>query len=184
MALNRSPEVEQAIRMNPQSDLAKLIISLGRMSQYQSYCRNGMFEIVVPDFRTRRRQVFYFDQNGTRHVDRSPTTRPGNETHDHVTYEPGRYAPADLSKIPENSDLGKILHEHPTARVTRSGAGYSATWVDRSHGLPIHRAANFTGSGLLIDMLPTKSAAFKSGQDNVTAKTPKPNRLMSTKERD
>lgn len=127
---------------------------------------------------------------------RGTDRQTGDLSQERVTYEPGRYAPADLSKIPADSDLGKILREYPDANVQmviRKGKqGYSVTW-GKKFNRPTDKIPRYMGTfdmnGQQISIAQFKSGAFKSGQDKITTKTPKTNklvanRMVSKKERD
>ena len=79
----------------------------------------------------------------------------------------GRY------QIPKDSDLAKLLAEHPTAHVQSTQHGYSLTWYDaseRSHGFVGSRIARFDKNGRQVDLIATKSAAFRYGQNKIKLK--------------
>lgn len=120
-------------------------------------------------------EIVTFDLNGKRYE------RPAQQRSS-VTYEPGTYEPADVSKIPADSDLGKILGEYPDAKVnihTHKGMrSYTATWGTYPWGGPKFMA-EFDMSGHQIQSYQVKSAAFKSGQIKIQDKKLKKEQLAS-----
>lgn len=95
---------------------------------------------------------------------------------------PLTYEPADVSKIPADSDLGKILGEYPDAKVKickyEGKQEYDVTWGTYPWGGPKFMG-HFDMSGRQIRSYQFKSAAFKSGQAKVQDKKPKKEKAMS-----